>query len=275
MKLRRKVFETLVLLLVVTLTACGGGGTGNSVSNNGNASSGGGGASPPPAPPPPVAASPTAEGLYIGPTSNGRTVTGVILDNGTYWVLYSAPNNPTVIAGAVQGTSTSQVGSFSSSNARDFNLEGQGINNATVSASYIARQSLNGIVMYTNSLQPISFVASYNPTYDLTPSLALIAGTYSGTAAVLAGVENATTTITPAGQLSGRGTSGCQYAGTVITHARGNIYDVSVTFGGGVCSNGTSTVTGIGYYDATAKRLYGTALNADRSNGFIFVGTKP
>lgn len=274
MKPKRIAAEALVVLATLSLAACGGGSSGTNASINGAASGGGGVASPPPAPPAPPP-SPSAEGIYIGPTSNGRTVTGVILDNGTYWVLYSAVNNPTVIAGAVEGTSTSRVGSFSSSDARDFNLEGQGINDATVSASYVARQSLNGIVMYTNSRQAISFVGSYNPTYDLVPSLSDVAGTYTGTAAVLAGVENAAVTISPTGTLTGRGTSGCQFAGTVATHARGNIYDVAVTFGGGVCSNGTSTVTGIGYYDASAKRLYGTALNVNRSNGFIFVGTKP
>jgi hypothetical protein len=34
-------------------------------------------------------------------------------------------------------------------------------------------------------------------------------------------------------------------------------------------------VSGIGYYDIATKRLWGTALNATRSNGFIFAGSKP
>lgn len=264
--------HALASLALLSLGACGGGGSSNSGSGT---PVGGGSSAPAPAPAPAPPPSPTAEGLYLGTTSNARTVTGVVLDTGTYWVIYSVPNNPSVIAGAIQGTGTSQFGSFSSTNAKDFNLEGQGINNATVSASYFAKQSFNGMVTYTNSNQVIAFTTSYSSAYEIVPSLATIAGTYTGTAAVLAGVEAATVTINASGALSGRGVSGCQYTGTVTTHAKGNIYDVSVTFGGGVCSNGTSTVTGIGYFDAATKRLYGTALNSDRSNGFIFVGTKP
>lgn len=212
----------------------------------------------------------------MGASSNGRTITGVVLDTGTYWVLYSQINNSSVIAGAVEGTSVSQTGIFNSSDARDFNLEGQGINDATVSASYISRQYLNGTVSYQGSNQSIVFTTQYSVDYETVPSLTTIAGSYSGTGAVLSGVEAADLTISPTGVISGRGlSSNCQFTGTATTHPRGNVYDVSVTFGGGTCSNGTSTVTGIGYYDAPSRRLYGTALNRTRSDGFIFVGTKP
>ena len=91
---------------------------------------------------------------------------------------------------------------------------------------------------------------------------------------MLGGTESAVVLITSAGAISGNGASGCQFTGTATPHAKGNVYDLSVTFGGGVCSNGRSTVNGIGYFDSTPKRLYGVALNSSRSNGFIFVGTK-
>lgn len=230
---------------------------------------------PAPVPAPAPAPASTAEGLWIGSTSTARTVTGIVLDNGTYWVLYSSPNNSAVIAGAVQGSGTSFNGNFSSSDGKDFNLEGLGISNVTVSASYVAKQSFNGSVTYPSSSQNVTFASAYNAAYDQTPSLSAIAGTYAGSAAVVAGSESATVTITSGGAISGSGTSGCQFTGTTAPRAKGNVYDLVVTFGGGVCSNGTSTVTGIGYFDASVKRLYGTALNSARSNGFIFVGTKP
>ncbi len=50
---------------------------------------------------------------------------------------------------------------------------------------------------------------------------------------------------------------------------------MSVTFGGGACSLGTSTVTGVAYYDANDRTLVVAALNATRTNGFLFLGTKP
>jgi hypothetical protein len=217
----------------------------------------------------------TAEGLWTGTTSTGRTITGVVLDNGTYWVLYSAPNNSSVIAGAVQGTGTSANGSFSSSDGRDFNLEGQGINSTTVSASYVAKQSLNGSIAYPSLNQTVTLSSAYNAAYDQSPSLSVISGIYTGSAAVVGGSEAASLTITTTGVITGSGASGCTFNGTATPRAKGNVYNLSVTFGGGACANGTSTVTGIGYFDSASNRLYGTGLNSGRTNGFIFVGTKP
>jgi hypothetical protein len=217
----------------------------------------------------------TAEGLWSGTTSTGRAVTGIVLDNNTYWVLYSSAGSSQVIAGAVQGTSTSAIGRFNSADGKDANLEGAGINNVTVSGTYTARQSFSGTLTYPALGQAVSFTTIFDRAYDLTPSLATVAGTYFGTAAVVGSTESAGVTITSAGQLSGTGAGGCRFSGSIAPHVKGNVYDVTVTFGGGVCSNGTSTVNGVGYFDSGAKRLYGAAVNSARSNGFIFVGTKP
>ena len=252
------MIQVCAVSMTLALTACGGGGRGGSTSTSA--------AAPAPAT--------TAEGLWIGSTSSSRSVTGIVLDDGTYWVLYSAPNNSTVIAGAVQGTGTSLNGSFSSSDGKDFNLEGLGINNATVSSSYVTKQSFNGVVTYSGLNQAITFTSTYNMAYDQIPNLSTIAGTYTGSAAVLAGTESATVNITSSGAINGSGASGCQFTGTATPRTKGNVYDLSVTFGGGVCSNGSSTVNGIGYFDSTPKRLYGVAVNSSRSNGLIFVGTK-
>ncbi|HEY5579966.1 MAG TPA: hypothetical protein VIK56_02210 [Rhodoferax sp.] len=52
------------------------------------------------------------------------------------------------IADFIQGTGTSLNGSFSSSDGIDFNFSGQSINIATLSASYMTKQSFNGSVSY-------------------------------------------------------------------------------------------------------------------------------
>lgn len=242
---------------MLALAACGGSG--------GN----GGATSTPPAP--------SAEGLWIGSTSTSRSVTGIVLDDGTYWVLYSLPHASSLIAGVVQGTGTSVDGSFSSSDGIDFNLEGQGINNATVSANYVAKQSFNGSVTYPNPNPNLTFTftSSYNTDYDQTPSVSAIAGTYIGLASVAGSNEPITIVVSSQGVVAGTGgTSGCQYLGAAVPRAKGNLYDLSVVIGGGACPNGTSAVTGIGYFDASAKRLYLAALNKSRSNGLIFVGIK-
>lgn len=170
--------------------------------------------------------------------------------------------------------SSSSNGNFNSSNGIDFNLEGLGINNFSLSGTYTKKSTLGGTLAYTGGTTN-TLTSTYNTDYDLASSLATIAGTYSGTAATLGGVEAATVTVTSSGAISGSSADGCSFTGTAATRAKGNTYAVSVTFGGGVCSNGSGTVSGVAHYDATSKQLISAALNTDRTNGFLFEGTKP
>jgi hypothetical protein len=52
------------------------------------------------------------------------SLAGLVLDDGTYWILYSAPGDSAVIAGAIQGNGTS-------SNGKDFRV-GVAVNDARV-----------------------------------------------------------------------------------------------------------------------------------------------
>jgi len=241
-----------------------------------------------PLPPPTIVPNPPPvyppEGMWVGTTDTGRSVYGFVLNTTQYWVLYSSQFNADVIAGAIQGTSTvipgpivgtSATGDFTSSDAKDFNLEGAGILDASVLASYVERTSFNGSVTYTTPPSSATFASTYDKRWELIPTLASLAGSFTGASAVLGGSEPTTLTITSTGSISGSGASGCTFSGTAAPHVRGNVFDVSITFGGGVCSNGTDTVTGIGFYDIATKRLWGTALNSTRTNGFIFAGSKP
>lgn len=247
---------TLAVSLIAALTACGGG------SSSGT-----------PATTTPAATS--AEGLWKGTTSNGRAVTGLVLDDGVFWVLYSTQSNNNLIAGAVQGSGTSNNGSFASSNAIDFNLEGNGILATTLSASYTQKQSFNGTFTYpTLSHQTVTFTSAYSADYEITPTLATIVGTYTGYSAVKDGIDTGTVAISASGAISAVGVSGCASTGTVTPRAKGNVYNVSLTYGAAPCATPRGTVTGIGYFDAAAKRIYALAMNGARSNGIIFVGAK-
>ena len=157
----------------------------------------------------------------------------------------------------------------------DINLEGLGVNAFTLAGTYTAKSQLGGTLTYTGGTTNI-FTSTYDTDYDLTPSLATIVGTYSGEAATVdSGPEATIVTIATGGAITGASASGCNFTGTVSTHAKGNVYDVSVTFNGGACTNGTSTVTGVAYFIAAQKELVSTALNSGRTNGFLFLGTKP
>lgn len=253
--MKGNLLVSILLILAGSISGCGG-------SDDSSSS------------PPPVAAT-SAEGMWIGSSGSNRSVTGVVLEDGTYWFLYSQMGNPPIIAGVVQGSGSSQNGSFTSSNGKDFDFEGTQIFDVSVASSYVMKQTLNGTVIYANNAGQTTFTSTYDADYDLTPDVNLLIGTYLGSATTAGAPEAVTVTVSAPNSITGTGTSGCNFAGSVSPRSHGNIYDVSVTFAGGACSNGTSTVNGIAFFDAATKTLHSAALNSDRTNGFVYVGTKP
>jgi hypothetical protein len=240
-----------------------------------SACSGGGSDAPASPAPVPSAAVTSAEGLWNGTSDSGRSIAGLVLNDGTYWFLYTLRSNPSVVAGVVQGNGSSQNGSLTSSNTKDFNLEGLGILNASVNGSYVVKQSLQGTIVIANNGGQSTFTTTYDTDYDIPPNPALLTGTYSGSTATTGGVESVTVTVSAPGTITGSSASLCNFTGTFAPRSSGNAYDVSITFAGGTCSNGTNTVTGVAFFDATAKKLYSAGLNNTRTNGFVFIGTKP
>jgi len=82
-------------------------------------------------------------------TNTNRTLTAAILDDGTYYAFYSVVATPAQIDGVVHGTGTSNDGNFTSSNTKDFEVGvGVAVRDATLSANYATRQSLNGSITY-------------------------------------------------------------------------------------------------------------------------------
>ena len=218
--------------------------------------------------PQPTAAS--AEGRWTGTTPTGRTVAGPVLEDGSYWLFYTARDNPNILAGLVQGTGTSHSGSFGSSNTRDFNLEGTGIRAATMNGSYVPNKSFLGTIAYFNG-EAESFTSTSDADSESAPNLTQVTGTYTGLH-----TDNHTVTVTveSAGTLSGDSTDGCTVAGTLSPRGKGNVFHISVTFGGGACRHGTETITGVAFYDAATQRLYIAALNNARTTSYLFLGTK-
>lgn len=214
---------------------------------------------------------PTASaGLWEGSTSNGRQVLGALLSDGTYWFVYTALGDPSLIAGLGQGNATSIGGTLSSTNGLDFNLEGSGVTAANITATYSPQVSLSGTIRYPN--QSVSFTANY---VDVPPAtLSQIAGSYSGEAATSGGTEAVNVTISAGGVISGTSAGGCSFTGAATPRTDVAVFDVAVTFAGGVCVLGTSTVRGVAFYDTGTGQLISAALNAGRTNGFLALGTK-
>ncbi|MGC4096833.1 MAG: hypothetical protein QM706_06925 [Nitrospira sp.] len=221
-------------------------------------------------PPPATLPASPAEGLWTEPTNNDRTVTGVVLNDGVYWFLYSVANNPSIIAGVVVGDSSTQNGVLLPSNATDFSVERiPSILNPTVEGTYTAKQILRGTITYPASPQ-IGFSTEYKSIYESAADINDVVGNYIGPVALN---ETASVNVSQTGSITGNSATGCTFSGFFKPRKHGNVFDVTITFDGqNTCSNGSGTVKGVGFlYN---NKLYSAALNDDKSNGVVFIGTK-
>jgi hypothetical protein len=212
----------------------------------------------------------SAEGRWTGATATGRTVAGLVLEDGSYWLFYSAKHNPNILAGLIQGIGTSHSGAFGSSNTRDYNMEGAGIRAATMSGSYVARKSFDGTIAYFAG-DTQSFTNTYDGDSVSAPNLTQVAGTYVG---LRADNHTITVTVDSTGTLCGHSTDGCTVTGTLSPRVQGNVFRTSVTLKGGACGTETETLAGVAFYDVETNRLYSAALNNARTISFLFLGVK-
>lgn len=217
----------------------------------------------------------SAAGLWSGTSGNGRELSGLVLEDGTYWVLYSLMGNGAVIGGGVQGTGKAQDGTFSSSDGRDFNFEGSGVADVEITADFVVLESLSGSILYPATGEVITFSASYVEPPDMVPSLDLVAGSYSGVINSVGGAEFATIMVSTSGAVSGETASGCTFSGTAVARVQEHVYDVVVTFDGNECVPGIDTVRGVAHFDADLKQFVSGLTNDTRTDGFIFTGVRP
>jgi hypothetical protein len=238
------MFRIALLAATVALAACGGGGSG----------------------PAPVAIA-SAEGFWSGTASTGAQVSMVILENGETWGLYASSGS---IVGALFGNAAVN-GSTISGSGSDFNLISRTVTAGTFTGSVATKTSLN---LTTSSGAKLN--AAYDATYDQTPSLATLAGTFAGQAVSGSTAAQASSvTISATGALSSTGT-GCSATGSVTPRPTGkNIFNVSVTFTGASCALGNGTVTtGVASFNPATRQLLSMAMNPAKSDGFIYVGAR-
>jgi hypothetical protein len=214
----------------------------------------------------------TAEGLWSGTTNTNQTLTATVLDDGTYYFFYSVSANPNQLAGVIQGTGTSNNENFTSPDTKDFGI-GVPVRNATLSADYAARQFLNGSITYSGA-GTVTFISSYNTAYDTAPTVASLAGVYTGQAGSSGGAQTARVTVVADGTFTGTEQNGCTFTGKATARTNGNVFDQSITFGVAPCFFANSTLQGIMYFDIPTRRLYTAAPNSLRTDAAIFFGTK-
>jgi hypothetical protein len=212
-------------------------------------------------------------GLYKGVSSNGQAFASLVLDDRSFYSVHSIANNASVVGGVVQGTVRTDAGKFTITDAADTTLEGGGTQPLAITGTYGTKQFMDGSILYPTLSEPILFSSNYVPDFELTPSMSVIAGGYSGTSGIINGAKPTTLNVSDAGTFTGKDATGCTFSGT-IQGGGGRPYAVTVTFGALPCLFPGATATGISYFDRTSNTLYAVGSIPGQSARFVAMVTK-
>lgn len=210
----------------------------------------------------------TAEGFWVGPTSSGYTARLVVLENGETWGLYSTP---TAIVGALYGSTNSSSNGTLTGSGSDFYFPGRLLQSATFSGTFTSKAT----VRVSTSLNS-SFTGTYAADYDVPASLTNVVGTYSGVGITATTAPYATAVSISAAGVVTASTPLCSGSGTIQPRPGGkNVFNISLAFSGASCPlTAPGTTTGVAVYDAASRTLVSMGLNAPRTNGFFWQGSK-
>lgn len=260
-----KFVASMLIGLPLFLSACGGGGNGDV----------GGNAGPPPAPP-----QPPAEGVFGG-TLALRSAThfqALILENGEFWSIYGRDYGSIFqVDGFVQGSGTSNNGSFTSPNVKDFGIFPPlpGTLYATYNSS---ARTMAGTVTYTYTTGTAQFnggpIAGSLYNYAVAPSMSTIAGSWAtmdpdgGSVSVLISSNGAVMTVDGV----------CESTGTITPRPSGkNVFNVTLNVGTLGCRMPGATATGIAvaYPLSTGQtQLIAAVMNETRTEGIVVFGIR-
>ncbi len=252
---RRWLTPIACVMTTALLGACGGGG-------------GGGGSSTPPAP------IGSAEGAYIGTTSEGKTLWSLVMDTDQIYTVYGTTTAGIfAIEGFITGQGKSLNGSYSLAESYDFNYTD--LLKGTASVSYQPGSSFNG--SFTEGGRTLTFTSKPFPAnsyvYASTASLSGITGSWG-----LYDLTGTYTSITIAsdGKLSGTAGGSCSIQGTVKPHGSRNLFEVTLSFGNSCRKPGLqASGIAVGFQVGNGQtQLMVTGTDSTKANGVLLIGVR-
>jgi hypothetical protein len=230
------------------------------------AACGGGGSSSPPGPAVSLA------GLYEGSGASNRASELLVLDSGRYYLVYGLTSaSAAPVGGVVVGDGSVGGSVFSSTNAHDFDLVARTVATGSLTATVVPKASASSVVVHAGGATT-TYAGSYDPASESNASAAAVPGTYGGEFAGLGGTAAAVLSVDAFGVIAASTTSGCSLVGLALPASRGNVYDLTLTFGAGCASPG-STLHGHAFLKG--KALYAVAITGDLATVALFAGVKP
>lgn len=206
-------------------------------------------------------------GLWRGTMDGNRQVSAMVLGDGSYYMLYSPVGRPGAIAGLVQGSGDFHAARFASVDARNYSWEGLGTRPTTVSGKIGREHSLTGTV----GGAPVT--VSFDDRANDIPRLATLVGGFGGTAVFALGERPAVFTVTEQGEVS-TNINNCPIKGRIAPRMDGDLYDLTITFGGAPCVLPFQTFNGVAVYRAELRRLEAAVVHPLLPQALAFAGTK-
>jgi len=211
----------------------------------------------------------TAEGIWRGTTNQGQAVTIVILDDGTFYIVFSGQGT-TIEAGVLHGSSSSVNGVFNATDVKEYPMSPSSPpfigGTPTVHGTYVPRTTLQ------LNFGLSSVTASYDPTYDQPGNLASLAGVYQGFVGHVTEQAAAMSVMDNQGNLT---IYGVQCTTVVSATPRGTVNLFNVSVNSPTCYNGP----GILFYDSARRKLYALSAFYNGLLGFLdmwyAIGTRP
>ena len=217
----------------------------------------------------------TPTGVWTGTTSANQNVRAVILEDGTYFILYTPPNS-TEEAGVVQGTSTSADGTFASTDGRDYQIGLRGEPGRpgipiTITGTYVP----HGTLELTIAPSGLTLSATYDASAEKPASLAPAVGTYAGYSGHSNGTVPRVLTLSMYADGSVAGSNElCSFVGAATPHPSLDVFTLTLTGLSGGCVIGTSTLSGLMTYDDALHRIRGFTPFDTRGDQYYVLGNK-
>lgn len=261
--MKTTLFTLAALWMSFVLASCGG---------TGSKSGGGSGATD-------LSTPGQAQGVYLGSTSTGATLDGVVLPNDKFYAIYgTVSGNVFYICGFATGQGASNSGKYTATE-NDFDYCGGGLTvySGSVSAAYSEGSSISGSISENGTSE--TFTGNIPPTslfnYNTAASEAEVSGSWNGS---LTDGEGASISIDSAGNVSGVSSSGCTFSATVTPDSSGkNFFDVSLTFNGSPCVLPNQSASGIAVNyllsDGVTNQLI-AAVSSGSSFGIVFAAER-
>jgi len=259
--LRFKTINTATLALCfshVLLLGCGGGGEGGDLN-------------PPQSGPLPLGA---YGGTLTGSTSDDFLA--LALPGGEFWSIYGYDTGSVFyVDGFVQGKGTSNRSTFTTHDARDFGFA-PALHLGMTATYDIAARTIKGSSTYDGQMIRFSGgpITGSLYRYEDSASLTTVAGHWDAMSTEGGMVS---INITTAGALA-LSDNGCTGSGTIRNqNGGGNVFIVSVTFGGFPCAMPNQTATGIAvaYPLSTGQtQMIAAATNSARTVGIVVFGIR-